>query len=67
MVKKKSNLPPIAYYADDIRSGEKATLANVRRVRPSFGMAPKHQKSIIGKKLKRDVKMGERVNFEDFE
>ena len=55
------------YYADDIRSGEKATLANVRRVRPSFGMAPKHQKSIIGKKLKRDVKMGERVSFEDFE
>ena len=55
------------YFADDVKAGEKVTLENVRRVRPSFGMAPKHQKEIIGKTLKRDVKMGERVKAEDFE
>ena len=55
------------YFAEDVKAGEKVTLENVRRVRPSFGMAPKHQKEIIGKTLKRDVKMGERVKAEDFE
>ena len=48
------------YVAEDIKAGELITEKNVRSVRPGYGLHPKHYKGILGKKVKSDLKMGQR-------
>ena len=48
------------YVAKDIKKGETFTEANIRSVRPGYGMHPKHLKEILGKKAQRDYEFGER-------
>ncbi|HWA63438.1 MAG TPA: pseudaminic acid synthase [Caulobacteraceae bacterium] len=47
------------YVAADVRVGEVLTAANVRSVRPGYGLAPKHLPEILGRKAARDLKYGE--------
>ncbi|MDQ8201543.1 pseudaminic acid synthase [Pelagicoccus sp. SDUM812003] len=46
------------YAAADIEPGELFTEGNLRIVRPSLGLAPKHWESILGQPAKRAIKAG---------
>ncbi|MCS7083638.1 MAG: pseudaminic acid synthase [Aquificaceae bacterium] len=48
----------------DIKSGEEITKENVRSIRPSFGLHPKHLGEILGKKAKIDIKAGTPISWE---
>jgi N-acetylneuraminate synthase len=47
------------YVAAAVKAGEPLTAANVRSVRPGYGLAPKHLPDILGRKAARDLKFGE--------
>ncbi|WP_242495801.1 SAF domain-containing protein [Salinicola tamaricis] len=43
------------YFVKALKSGDLITEDAVRSVRPGYGMAPKHLKSILGKRVRDDV------------
>lgn len=47
------------FVSEDMKAGDVITEANVRSVRPGFGMHPKFLPRILGKKVTRDLKRGE--------
>jgi pseudaminic acid synthase len=47
------------YAFKDIKKGEKITKYNVKVIRPSLGLKPKFYWSILGKKIKKNIKRGE--------
>jgi N-acetylneuraminate synthase len=47
------------YVAADIAAGEPLTAANIRSVRPGYGLPPKHLPEVLGRKAARDLKFGE--------
>lgn len=53
------------YIAKDMKAGDILTTANVRSVRPGFGMHPKYLKDILGKKINTDMEKGDalKINF----
>tara|TARA_B100000989_G_scaffold124046_1_gene91733 strand:+ start:13399 stop:14469 length:1071 start_codon:yes stop_codon:yes gene_type:complete len=55
------------YFSEDISSGEILSARHIKRVRPGYGLEPKHFDEIIGKKLKRSVKMGQPITWNDIE
>lgn len=52
------------YVAKDMKAGDVITDQNVRSVRPGYGLAPKYQPEILGKRVNRDLKKGERMSLE---
>jgi pseudaminic acid synthase len=52
------------YIVKDIKKGELITEANVRSIRPGFGLHPKHYGKILGKKVNKDLKKGTAMSFE---
>lgn len=52
------------YVVEDIAVGEVVTEANVRSIRPGFGLHPKYYKDILGKKVNRNLEKGERFYLE---
>ena len=52
------------YFVQDLKAGDIITTENMKRIRPGFGLAPKHYQDIIGKTVKIDVKRGTPVNWE---
>lgn len=52
------------YIANTIKAGEKFDSSNVKSVRPSFGLHPKHYNEIIGKIAKKDLEIGDRLTWE---
>lgn len=52
------------YVAKDVKAGEPLTAANVRSVRPGYGLAPKHLPEVLGHPAARDLKKGERLTWE---
>ena len=46
------------FAVENISKGEIFTDKNIRSIRPSYGIKPKYLKSILGKKAKKDLKMG---------
>lgn len=42
----------------DLQKGDILTKANVRSIRPGYGLAPKYLRSVIGKKAKKDISSG---------
>ena len=55
------------YVAQDIKAGEVVTENNVRSVRPGFGLHPKYLPQIIGKKVNRELKTGDRFSLDYIE
>lgn len=51
------------YVVNDIKKGEIITKENVRSIRPGFGLHPKYYSQILGKKVNKDIKKGERLNW----
>jgi N-acetylneuraminate synthase len=52
------------YVVADIAAGEALTAANIRSIRPGFGMAPKHLPELIGRRAGRDLKRGEPLRWD---
>jgi N-acetylneuraminate synthase len=52
------------YAVADVAKGECFDAANVRSIRPGFGLAPKHLPQVIGRRALRDVARGEPINFD---
>lgn len=46
------------YAVADISEGEELTSANVRSIRPSLGLAPRHLKEVLGRKAAQDISLG---------
>lgn len=55
------------YVAADIAAGEVFTKANVRSVRPGYGLAPKHLPDVLGRRAKRALKLGDRLSWDVIE
>ncbi len=47
------------YVAAAVKAGEALTAANIRSVRPGYGLAPKHLPGVLGRRAARDLKFGE--------
>jgi pseudaminic acid synthase len=52
------------YIVEDIRAGEKLTERNIRIIRPGLGLAPKYFETVLGMRVKNDVKKGTALTFE---
>lgn len=52
------------YFTSDLKAGEMIKEEDVRRVRPGYGLPPKHLKQIIGETVSSNVTAGERVEFD---
>lgn len=52
------------YVAEDIKAGEVITAKNVRSVRPGHGLHPKHLQELLGRKVNRDLEVGDRMSWE---
>jgi pseudaminic acid synthase len=48
----------------DVRRGEPFTADNVRSIRPSGGLAPKHREAVLGRRASRDVARGTPLSWE---
>jgi len=65
MTQKKKNSRQFSrslYVSKDIKKGEVFSQENIRSVRPGYGMHPKYLHYVLGKKVKKDYRFGERVN-----
>ena len=51
------------YAVRAIKAGEALTSANVRSIRPGYGLAPKHLPDVIGRKAARDIDYGEALDW----
>lgn len=49
------------YFVEDLAAGEAISNQHVRRIRPGFGMSPKYYDQVIGQKVTKAVKRGDRV------
>lgn len=47
------------YVTADVRAGETLTEANVRSIRPGYGLPPKHLPEVLGRRASRDLARGE--------
>lgn len=59
--KKQRRFSRSLYISQDIKEGEVFSEENVKSVRPGYGLHPKYLKEILGKKAKKDYKLGDRV------
>ena len=49
------------YFVQDLSKGEIITDKHIRRIRPGFGLSPKYYDFVIGKRVAKNVKEGDRV------
>lgn len=52
------------YVAQPMKKGDVITEENVRSVRPGYGLHPKYLPELIGRKINRDLEVGDRMNWE---
>lgn len=55
------------YFVEDLKMGQKISKNSIRRIRPGFGLAPKHFNDLIGKRVKRDISRGDAVSWDSIE
>jgi len=53
------------YVSKDIKEGEEITINNIRSVRPGYGLHPKYLNEILGKKIRRNLSFGDRLELKD--
>jgi sialic acid synthase SpsE len=52
------------YITKDVKKGEVISEDNVRSVRPSFGMPPKHYEQVLGKTFNDNFEKGTPLSFD---
>lgn len=55
------------FISSDVRKGDVVSEKNIKSVRPSNGLHPKHYKSVLGKVFSKDYKTGTPLTFEKLE
>ena len=55
------------YFIKNLKAGQVITQEDIRRIRPGFGLSPKHWDQVIGRKVKIEVGFGDPVNLENLE
>ena len=55
------------YFVKDIASGEIVRPTDIRRIRPGYGLNPKHFDEVVGKKVIKDVERGDPVLWDVLE
>lgn len=55
------------FVMEDIKAGTPLTEANIRSIRPGYGMHPKYYKQVLGKVAAKDLKRGEPLQASDVE
>lgn len=51
------------YVVEDVAAGAPLTKANVRSIRPGYGLPPKHLLEVLGRRAARDLKRGEPLEW----
>jgi len=52
------------YVVEDVKAGEVLTADNVRRIRPGFGLAPKHYDEVLGQRAACDLERGTALQWD---
>ncbi len=52
------------YFVKDLKAGQVITQADIRRIRPGFGLSPKHINQVVGSVLSADVERGTPVKWQ---
>ena len=60
----RSILSTLGDICEDIEAGAILTTANLRAIRPGFGLAPKYLDSVLGLRVGRSVKRGTAMSWE---
>ena len=55
------------YFVKDLRAGDIITAGSVRRIRPGFGLPPKYEEELIGKRVVEDVAIGTATSWNLFD
>lgn len=55
------------YAVEDIAVGEVFTQANIRSIRPAYGISPKYLPELLGKRASRDISFGSPITAQDLE
>ena len=53
------------YFVNDLDKGQYIGDGDVRRIRPGFGISPKHLRRVIGKRVNKTVERGDPVKWEN--
>ena len=53
------------YVVKKIKKNEKINNNNVKSIRPSFGLHPRYLKKVLGKKVKKNLNFGDRLELKD--
>ncbi len=52
------------HIAADLNAGDMLTRENIRVIRPGFGLAPKHDDTLLGRRVNRDLAMGTAMRWD---
>tara|TARA_A100001388_G_scaffold276701_1_gene265214 strand:- start:8735 stop:9784 length:1050 start_codon:yes stop_codon:yes gene_type:complete len=52
------------YFVKDLKKGSLINADDIRRIRPGYGIKPKFENAILGKKLIKDVEIGDSVTWD---
>ena len=52
------------YFVKDLKEGEQITSKSIRRIRPGFGLEPKYEEELLGKRVKKDISSGTATSWE---
>ncbi len=52
------------YFVNDIKQGQTITKDHIKRIRPGYGLAPKHYQSFIGKTANQNISRGTAVSWD---
>ncbi len=63
-IKKSRTFARSLFAVEDIKVGEVFSESNIRSIRPSNGISPKHLKTILGKKATRDIEKGTPLSWD---
>ncbi len=55
------------YFVSNLKKGEKISKEDIKSIRPGFGLEPKYLNKVIKKKTKKQIKIGERVTWDNIE
>ncbi len=52
------------FVVQDMQKGEKFSVENIRSIRPGYGLTPKYEKLVLGKRAKKNIKRGTPLSWE---